>query len=230
MGSGLSSSNGNNGKEPSLRDAGSPAMLMPEGFHYWPELIPEEEEAALLKSVSGLEFKPFEFRGFLGNRRVIAFGWRYDFNDSSLKRAAEIPAFLLPVRERAAKAAGVAPAAIEQAMVTEYSPGAAIGWHRDRSIFGDVIGISLASQCTFRFRRKIGEKWDRASIILDPRSAYLLDGPARADWEHSIPAVAALRYSITFRTMKSKASYGACVPGAIRETAAPRVVGGGRGS
>jgi len=181
-------------------------MLMPEGFHYWPELISEEEEAALLEGVSRLEFKPFEFKGFLGNRRVIAFGWRYDFNDSSLKRAAEIPAFLYPVRERAAEAAGIAPDAIEHAMITEYSAGAAIGWHRDRSIFGEVIGVSLASRCTFRFRRKTGQKWDRASIILDPRSAYHLVGPARTDWEHSIPAVATLRYSITFRTMKSKAA------------------------
>jgi alkylated DNA repair dioxygenase AlkB len=179
-------------------------MLMPEGFHYWPDLVSEPEEAALLAAVSQLEFKPFEFRGFLGNRRVISFGWRYDFNDSTLKRAAEIPDFLQPVRQRAAEAAGVQAAAIEQAMVTEYSPGAAIGWHRDRSIFGEVIGVSLGSQCTFRFRRKAGEKWDRASLILDPRSAYLLKGPARTEWEHSIPAVAALRYSITFRTMKSK--------------------------
>ena len=199
-------------------------MLMPEGFHYWPELVSKPEETWLLEAVSGLEFKPFEFRGFFGNRRIIAFGWRYDFNDSSLKRAAEIPDFLQPVRERAAEAAGVPPAAIEQAMVTEYSPGAAIGWHRDRSIFGEVIGVSLASQCTFRFRRKIGEKWDRASIILNPRSAYLLKGPARTDWEHSIPAVAALRYSITFRTMKSKAGRGE-TPSAIREAARLRVTG-----
>jgi len=199
-------------------------MLMPEGFHYWPELVSKPEETWLLEAVSRLEFKPFQFRGFFGNRRIIAFGWRYDFNDSSLKRAAEIPDFLQPVRERAAEAAGVPPAAIEQAMVTEYSPGAAIGWHRDRSIFGEVIGVSLASQCTFRFRRKIGEKWDRASIILDPRSAYLLKGPARTDWEHSIPAVVALRYSITFRTMKSKAGQGE-TPNAIREAARLRVAG-----
>jgi alkylated DNA repair dioxygenase AlkB len=177
-------------------------MGLPEGFHYWPELISEEQEEALLEAFSKLEFKPFEFRGYLGNRRVVSFGWRYDFNDSRLKPAAVIPAFLLPVRERAAKAAGIAPASIEHAMVTEYSPGAPIGWHRDRSIFDKVIGVSLASSCTFRFRRKNGQKWDRASIILEPRSAYLLTGPARTDWEHSIPPVAERRYSITFRTMK----------------------------
>ena len=176
---------------------------MPEGFHYRGDFVSQEEEAALLGAISELEFKPFEFQGYLGNRRVVSFGWRYDFNDGRLKRAAEIPAFLLPVCERAAQAAGLAAAQIEQAMVTEYSPGAAIGWHRDRSIFGEIIGVSLASQCTFRFRRKSGQWWDRASIVLDPRSAYVLRGPARSDWEHSIPAVGTLRYSITFRTMKN---------------------------
>ena len=191
-------------------------MLMPEGFHYWPDLVSTPEEASLLEAVSRLEFKPFEFKGFFGNRRVIYFGWRYDFNDSSLKRAADIPAFLLPVRERAAEAANVPPMAIEQAMVTEYSPGAAIGWHRDRPIFGEIIGVSLASQCTFRFRKKIGDKWDRTSIILDPRSAYLLKGSARAAWEHSISAVAVLRYSITFRTMKSNAGQGETLVSRLR--------------
>ena len=88
-------------------------------------------------------------------------------------------------------------------MITEYAPGAAIGWHRDRSMFEEVIGVSLGAPCTFRFRRKAGPKWDRASIILDPRSAYLLSGPARTEWEHSIPAVESLRYSITFRTMRT---------------------------
>ena len=197
---------------------------MPEGFHYWPQLISEQEEAALLDAVSSLEFKPFEFKGFVGKRRVIAFGWRYDFNDSSLKRVAGIPAFLLPLRELAAKSAGVAPCAIEHAMVTEYSPGAAIGWHRDRSIFGEVIGVSLASQCTFRFRRKAGERWDRASIILDPRSAYLLRGHVRTDWEHSIHAVATLRYSITFRTMSKKADYGARTARAARAHLADKLI------
>ena len=87
-------------------------------------------------------------------------------------------------------------------MVTEYEPGAPIGWHRDRPQFEDVIGISLASPCTFRFRRKKGAGWERASFIAEPRSAYLLRGPARTEWQHSIPPVEALRYSITFRTLR----------------------------
>ncbi len=180
---------------------------MPEGFRYQGDFLSKEEEAALLEAISELEFKPFEFLGYLGNRRVVSFGWRYDFNDGKLKRAADIPAFLLPFRERAAQAVGIAAAQIEQAMVTEYSPGAAIGWHRDRWIFGEIIGVSLASPCTFRVRRKSGPWWDRASVVLDPRSAYVLRGSARWDWQHSIPAVEKLRYSITFRTMKNGPSF-----------------------
>jgi alkylated DNA repair dioxygenase AlkB len=94
------------------------------------------------------------------------------------------------------------PAEVQHALVTEYQPGAAIGWHRDKDVFGDVIGVSLLSPCNFRLRRKLGPKWERASIVAEPRSVYLLRGAARTDWEHSIPAVDELRYSITFRSMR----------------------------
>jgi alkylated DNA repair dioxygenase AlkB len=178
-------------------------MTMPAGFTYRPSLITEVEERALLAELAALDFKPFEFRGYFGKRRIVSFGWRYDFNDSKLKRAAEMPPYLAFIRERAAEFAGLPREAIEHALITEYEAGAPIGWHKDRSIFGDVIGISLNSPCIFRMRRKRGQKWERASIELEPRSAYLLRGEARTDWEHSIPEVESLRYSITFRTMKS---------------------------
>jgi alkylated DNA repair dioxygenase AlkB len=71
-------------------------------------------------------------------------------------------------------------------------------------MFGDVLGVSLLSSCTFRFRKKAGARWERASLRLAPRSAYLLRGPARTDWEHSIPGVQELRYSLTFRTLRSR--------------------------
>src|SRR5262249_58473491 len=89
-----------------------------------------------------------------------------------------------------------------QALITEYSPGAAIGWYRDRPEFEDVIGVSLGAPCLFRFRRKKGSRWERASIELQPRSAYLLRGPVRMDWQHSIPPVDKLRYSVTFRSLR----------------------------
>ena len=184
-----------------LADLFGPGPEMPEGFALEPELVSREEETQLAARFTGLDFKPFEFRGYTGKRRVVSFGWRYDFGDQALKEAAEMPDFLLPVRDRAAAFAGLAPDELPHVLLTEYAPGAAIGWHRDRPDFEDVVGISLCSPCIFRFRRKAGLKWERVSFKAQPRSAYLLRGPARTEWEHSIPAVEALRYSITFRSL-----------------------------
>jgi alkylated DNA repair dioxygenase AlkB len=180
------------------------AAFLPEGFEYRLDFISAAEEAALVKTLRDLPFREFEFHGFLGKRRVLSFGWRYDFGGGGLTDAEPVPGFLLPLRERAAAFAGLPPAALQQVLLTEYQPGAPIGWHRDRSVFGDVVGVSLLSACTFRFRRKQGAKWQRATLSLAPRSAYLLRGAARREWEHSIPAVESLRYSITFRSVKPK--------------------------
>jgi alkylated DNA repair dioxygenase AlkB len=177
---------------------------MPEGFGYQPDLISQDVERALIAELGGLPFKEFEFRGYRGKRRVVSFGWRYDFNSSKLDRVDDIPAFLLPVREAAARFAGLSPSQLRHVLVTEYGPGAPIGWHKDRAVFGDVVGVSLLSPCLFRFRRKNGAKWERRSFTAEPRSAYLLRGASRTEWEHSIPPVEGLRYSITFRNLKEE--------------------------
>ena len=174
---------------------------LPKGFRYEPDLITPAEERNLIRWIEQLKLAPFEFHGFKGKRRVVSFGWRYDLNHGGLQRTDEIPLFLSPVREAAAGFSDIPSAAFRQVLVTEYSAGAAIGWHKDRSVFGDVVGLSLSSSCTFRFRRKRGASWERKSLIVEPRSAYLLQGPSRTDWEHSIPSVESLRYSITFRTL-----------------------------
>jgi alkylated DNA repair dioxygenase AlkB len=112
-----------------------------------------------------------------------------------------LPTFLLALRERAAEFAGLFENSLQHALITEYQSAAAIGWHKDRPEFADVIGISLAASCLFRFRRKQGTRWKRASLELQRRSAYLLRGTARWGWQHSIPPVYTLRYSITFRSL-----------------------------
>jgi len=179
-----------------------PAATLPEGFAYREDFVSAAEEAELVSHIAGLELREFEFHGYLGKRRVASFGLRYDFNDMAVHDATEMPEFLLPLRERAAGFAGLEPEALAHALVTEYTPGAAIGWHRDRPVFGDVIGISLGAPCRFRFRRKQGAGWKRKSLTLMPGSAYLLRGRARHEWQHSIPPVEALRYSATFRSTR----------------------------
>ncbi len=177
---------------------------LPTGFRYQPDLIGRDEERALVDRLEGLPFKPFEFQRHLGKRRVVSFGWRYDFNDRSLQPVEPLPDFLQPLRARAEAFAGFAPGAISHALITEYEPGAAIGWHRDRPEFDRVVGISMVSPCRFRFRRTAGGRFQRADVTLEPRSIYSLEADARNDWEHSIPPVEALRYSITFRTLRAR--------------------------
>jgi alkylated DNA repair dioxygenase AlkB len=185
--------------QPSL--FGSLRFIEPHGLRYAPNVISEAEERALLAEISQLDFAPFQFRGFTGNRRTTSFGWRYDFNGGGFQPAAPIPDFLLTLRETAARLAELPAKTLVQASVIEYRPGAGIGWHRDRPQFGTVIGFSLLARCRFRLRRATEEGWERAALDLAPRSAYVLVGEARQAWQHSIPALDALRYSVTFRSL-----------------------------
>jgi alkylated DNA repair dioxygenase AlkB len=177
---------------------------LPEGLRYASDALTRAQEAALLAELPRLPFREFEFHGFTGKRRVVSFGYRYDFNGGGLSEAAPIPDFLHPAREAAARFAGLAAEALRHAHLIEYRPGASIGWHKDRPEFEDVIGLSLLSPCTFRLRRKVAGKWERHAFMAEPRSAYLLRGHARHGWEHSIPALPALRYSITFRSLAER--------------------------
>jgi len=135
-----------------------PPAVLPAGFKYQPDLISKETERTLAEQIAGLSLKEFEFQGFLGKRRIVSFGWRYDFNGGGLQRTEDLPTFLLPVREQAAAFAGMPPERLKQVLLTEYKPGVQIGWHKDRSVFGEVIGVSLLSSCIFRLRRKLGTK------------------------------------------------------------------------
>jgi alkylated DNA repair dioxygenase AlkB len=175
---------------------------LPDGFRYQPDFITPADEVALLAHLPDLDFKPFDFHGYQGKRRVVYFGWRYDFTAGKLGQAEPIPEFLLSLRDKAAGFAGLAPDALGHVLINEYQPGAPIGWHRDRPQFEDVVGVSLGAPGTFRFRRKSGSGWERKALTVEPGSAYLLRGLARTEWEHSLPPADALRYSITFRSLK----------------------------
>jgi alkylated DNA repair protein (DNA oxidative demethylase) len=174
------------------------------GLIYRADLLTAAEESRLVAHIRPLDFAPFEFQGWEGKRRTVSFGWAYDFNDSRLREAPSIPDFLLPLRDRAAALARVEPASFVHALVIEYDVGAGIGWHRDRPAFGVVAGVSLLAPCTLRFRRREGKRFARVSLELAPRSAYVLTGAVRHEWEHSIAPMEVLRYSVTFRTLAEK--------------------------
>lgn len=180
------------------------SMEPPEGFRYQAEVVPAEEERELVEQFRQLPLKEFEFHGYVGKRRTLSFGWHYDFGEERLQQTDQIPMFLRKLRERAAAFAELQVEDLPHALVTEYSPGTAIGWHRDKGVFDEVVGISLLSPCNFRLRRKTASGWERYSLTAEPRSAYLLRGPVRTQWEHSIPAVEALRYSVTFRSLRTR--------------------------
>jgi alkylated DNA repair dioxygenase AlkB len=175
--------------------------LLPEGFRYEEDIISEADEAALAKSLATLDLKQFEFHGHLGNRRVISFGLRYDYARRAAKATDGFPAFVADLRNKVAKFAGRKVDEFQQGGVNQYPPGAGIGWHKDKPQFGVIVGVSLLAPATMRFRRAEGTGWIRTSQRLEPRSIYILEGEARTVWEHSVPPVDAVRYSLTFRTV-----------------------------
>jgi alkylated DNA repair dioxygenase AlkB len=175
---------------------------LPDGMRYRADLITPQQERALVGFIERLALKPFEFAGgFRGNRRVLSFGWRYDYQAQRALAADPMPDELLALRSQVARFTGIPAQAFQQALVTEYAPGAGIGWHRDKAIFGEIVGVSLVAPCTFRLRRREGTGWQRLSFVAEPRSAYLLSGASRMLWEHSIPPLDRLRYSVTFRNL-----------------------------
>jgi alkylated DNA repair dioxygenase AlkB len=168
------------------RSVRAPTRLR-EGFRYRPDVLSVEEEEAFARELSALPSKPFDFQGFLANRQVVSFGYRYDYDRRAVVEAPSFPAFLEPLRRKVAAVFDRPGDTFRQVLINEYRPGAGIGWHRDKAQFDEVVGVSLLAPCTLRFRRKAGEAWDRASLTIEPRSSYLLSGPARTIWEHSIP-------------------------------------------
>jgi len=175
-----------------------------DGLKYNEAVIGAVEERALIDRLSALELAPFRFHGWLGNRKTQSFGWRYDFEDASFAPADPIPEWLGPARETAAAFAGLRPSDFIHVLLARYDPGAGIGWHRDRDVFENVVGISLGSPATLRFRQRLPAGFKRASLEVQPRSAYFLSGEARHEWEHSIAPGDQLRFSITFRSLSEK--------------------------
>ena len=189
------------------------AAARPEGFVYRADFISPDEEAQLVTCIRDLAFDEVRMHGVVAKRRTVHFGRSYEFQTFQLGEAPPIPEFLAPLRERTAELTAREPEDFGEALVTEYAAGAGIGWHRDAPAFGIVVGISLLAECTMQFRPWPVQKSDRApgtkrskaiAQVLAPRSVYVLDGAARSGWQHHIPTTKALRYSVTFRTLRSR--------------------------
>jgi alkylated DNA repair dioxygenase AlkB len=183
---------------------------VPDGFIYRRNFVSEAEEHELIQEIQKLHLTPFKYYQFTGKRRTASFGWQYEFGTSEITTAPDMPAFLLAVRRRAGKLFNIDPNSLTQTSIIEYSTGSPIGWHRDIPQFGVVIGISLGAACRMRFRKynrvrsKNSNRDEMLSIELQPRSIYLMSGASRETWQHSIPPVKQLRYSIMMRTVRAK--------------------------
>ena len=176
----------------------------PPGFHYREGFLTDVEERVLVDAMAEVAFTDFEMRGVVARRRVAFFGQSYD-----RATAGSLPAFLLPLRGRIAQWAGVDADAFAMALINEYRPGTPIGWHRDAPQYDIVAGVSLLSPCRMKFRPyrspsapALPRRSATHEIVLDRRSAYLLTGESRQAYEHHIPPVTTLRYSVTFRTLR----------------------------
>lgn len=177
-------------------------MDLPIGFVFAQDFLAPEEEARLVDFIQTLELRTFQMHGVTAKRRIAHFGWHYSFESYRVTEAEPIPEVFLPARDRAAALAGIESDGFSEALVTEYQPGAGIGWHRDAPPFGIVAGISMAGSCRMRFQRGKGSDRQVTAIELPRRSIYLLTGEARSQWEHTIPPTKELRYSLTFRTLR----------------------------
>lgn len=176
----------------------------PSGLRFESAFLDSRAESAAIAAIDSDALLPFRFQGWIGNRRTISYGWRYDFEQGGFSPAPALPAWLAPLRARAEAFAGLAAGTLVQALLIHYPPGAGIGWHRDRSVFEQVVGISLGAPATLRLRRRTGPRaFDRAEQELPPRSIYLLSGEVRHDWEHSIAPMDVPRWSITFRALSA---------------------------
>jgi DNA oxidative demethylase len=185
----------------------SERQLEPVGLVYQPDFLTEAEERQVLDVLEAMELHTITMHGQTARRTVRHFGLDYGYESWKLEPTEPLPRELGWLQRRAGALAGLDPEDFAQILISRYPPGATIGWHRDAPMFGPkVVGISLAAACRLRFQRGKGDARQVAEVTLEPRSAYVLAGAARFAWQHSIPPTKALRYSITFRTLKASAT------------------------
>jgi alkylated DNA repair dioxygenase AlkB len=182
----------------------SPAPDLPPGMVYQRAVLTPAEECHLLECFGALEFNEAQYKEWSAKRRIVSYGGRYDFSRNKLLQAEPIACFLLPLRNRIAAWSGIPAEKFAHALIAEYSPGTQLGWHRDIPDFESIVGVSLSGAARMRLRPYPPPKGrcpQAKALDLEPRSAYLLSGPARWQWQHAISPTKTLRYSVTFRTL-----------------------------
>lgn len=179
---------------------------VPKGLSYFSEFLNKNEEEDLLSFIQQLTFLDFEMHGRVARRKVVHFGYDYDFERKNAIEGTPFPKELIYLRNKVANFLHLDADKLEQCLISFYPQKATIGWHKDVLIFGSkIIGISLLHSCLMRFQKKEKEIRKVYEIELEPRSLYVLDDESRYQWEHSIPPLKEKRYSITFRTLRKKA-------------------------
>lgn len=186
------------------------SLSLPNGFVYRPDFLTEAEEGELLGYFLDLPFEHSRLGEYVAKRRLVGFGWGFDFRAKKLVEGPPLPPFLQPLQRKIGKWLDIPAWRVAEALITEYPPGAAIGWHRDNEKFESIVGISLSGRCRMRLRprswRLRGRMRDRSDVVvlpLAPRSAYIMQGESRWEFQHSVSPVTELRYSITLRTLPS---------------------------
>lgn len=168
----------------------------PAGFSYHPDVLARDEEAALTSAIRELTLEPVIMYGRPTKRRIASYGLAYLPGRTTLAPTDPIPPAFERIRDRVSAIAGVDPAALSQALITEYPAKASIGMHLDNRSFGDVIcGVSLGGSAVLT----VEHDDTRTAVVLAPRSLYILAGVARW-YRHGLTATEH-RYSLTFRTI-----------------------------
>jgi alkylated DNA repair dioxygenase AlkB len=179
--------------------------LLPPGFKYIPRFLSPQEEKELLETLAAIEVVPMNFHGYTAKRNVASFGAGWSFSNQALVKGEDIPKEFDPLLEKISLQFSVSKNEMAQLLVTEYPVGSVINWHRDAPPYDFIIGVSLLTDCLFRFRPYDTKKQSRGAILSLPverRSVYLIKGEARREWEHSIAPVKQKRYSITVRVLR----------------------------
>lgn len=176
---------------------------LPPGFLFKPDFLSAAEADEYLRTFAAMPFAIFSMRGHTLRRQVRAFGMGFGMNFRSLHPAEPMPPFLLRLRDRAARVLRTSGSHFEQALVQRYPAGAAIGFHLDDSAFGSpIIGVSFGGSARLRFQHREGEQLPVA-IHLHAGCLYALRGAARTQWLHGVDGIRDLRYSVTFRKIRS---------------------------